>query len=183
MNADLTGGMSTASTLDRLMAACDLSHHGVDALLYGIKLSLRLEAELVVLNVIHQQDVDAVMRVRMVADQAPGDQYIGEMKQYRRSEMQKIIDAAGAPPGLCRMVFRVGVPYREILNAAEEEGVSLLVIGAKGHRDADRLLYGPTAEKLIRNCTIPLLMIPGPERRRGNGRETGAAAIDDGDGR
>ena len=52
-------------------------------------------------------------------------------------------------------------PAGEILQAAEDKLIDLLVIGTRGHRGLARLVLGSTAEELIHQARCPILTI-GP---------------------
>ena len=52
-------------------------------------------------------------------------------------------------------------PATEILRAAEDSLVNLLVIGTRGHKGLARLVLGSTAEELIHQARCPILAI-GP---------------------
>jgi nucleotide-binding universal stress UspA family protein len=52
-------------------------------------------------------------------------------------------------------------PAAQILQAAQDRSIDLLVIGTRGHKGLARLVLGSTAEELIHQATCPILAI-GP---------------------
>ena len=55
-----------------------------------------------------------------------------------------------------------GIPYEEILKFAAEKGISLIVIGTHGRKGLDRVLFGSTAERVVRNAPCPVLTVRMP---------------------
>jgi len=55
---------------------------------------------------------------------------------------------------------RVGDPAREILDLANNENMDMIVMASKGSKG--HFEYGSIAEKVSRNTTIPVMMIPVP---------------------
>ncbi|EMA23009.1 universal stress protein [Haloarcula amylolytica] len=56
-----------------------------------------------------------------------------------------------------------GVPYRAILDAIEEAGADLVVIGTHGRTGIDRYLLGSVAEKLVRTSPVPVITVRAPD--------------------
>jgi nucleotide-binding universal stress UspA family protein len=56
----------------------------------------------------------------------------------------------------------LGVPYEEILKKASEEKVDLVVIGTHGRAGIDHLLFGSTAERVVRKAACPVLTVRPP---------------------
>lgn len=55
-----------------------------------------------------------------------------------------------------------GVPYEEIIRAATEQESSLIVIGTHGRTGLDHLIFGSTAERVVRSAPCPVLTIRLP---------------------
>jgi nucleotide-binding universal stress UspA family protein len=56
----------------------------------------------------------------------------------------------------------VGVPYMEILSKAKEQNVSMIVMGTQGLTGVAHMLFGSTAERVVRNAKCPVLVVPLP---------------------
>lgn len=52
-----------------------------------------------------------------------------------------------------------GMPYREILRAAREFPADLIVIGTHGRTGVEHVLFGSTAEKVVRLAPCPVLTV------------------------
>jgi nucleotide-binding universal stress UspA family protein len=51
-------------------------------------------------------------------------------------------------------------PADVILWRAEEDGADVIVVGARGHGAAARLLLGSVADKVVRGAQVPVLLCP-----------------------
>jgi nucleotide-binding universal stress UspA family protein len=54
---------------------------------------------------------------------------------------------------------KIGIPLREILEAEEQEEVSVIVIGSHGKSNLEEMFLGSVSEKVIRRCKKPVLVI------------------------
>ncbi len=52
-----------------------------------------------------------------------------------------------------------GIPYEEILKKADVENVDLIVMGTHGRAGIDHLLFGSTAERVVRKAACPVLTV------------------------
>jgi nucleotide-binding universal stress UspA family protein len=57
-----------------------------------------------------------------------------------------------------RTLVRAGVPHREIVAAAREEGVDLIIMGTHGRGGLERFLVGSVADRVIRTASCPVLL-------------------------
>jgi nucleotide-binding universal stress UspA family protein len=84
------------------------------------------------------------------------------------SELQEFVESASlvgrsALPPHEGMVL-VGEPAAEIVALAGREHAQLIVIGAHGLSGYRKLLLGSTTEKVLRQTTVPVLVVPPPEQ-------------------
>lgn len=74
-----------------------------------------------------------------------------EMEKWDAEARRKVQDVQ-------RMVVR-GVPFVEIIRTAKETGADLIVIGTHGRTGIDHMLFGSTAEKVVRKAHCPVLTV------------------------
>ncbi len=52
-----------------------------------------------------------------------------------------------------------GIPYQEIISTAQEQKADMIVIGTHGRTGLDHVLFGSTAEKVVRKSLLPVLTV------------------------
>lgn len=60
-----------------------------------------------------------------------------------------------------------GEPHEEILRFAEENDIDMIVMGSHSRKGLDRVIFGSTAERVVRNAQRPVLTVglPLPGRK------------------
>jgi nucleotide-binding universal stress UspA family protein len=144
----------------KIMAAVDLSDYSAAIVRYSVWLAMRLDADLVLVSVINQRDLDMVQRAMTGYAAFSYPNYLTEQVQDRETKMKAIIEAVYPDMVDCSYLVQIGVPYRELLLAVESEKPSLMVLGTKGRSNLADVVVGSTARKLYRRSPIPLLTIP-----------------------
>jgi nucleotide-binding universal stress UspA family protein len=95
----------------------------------------------------------------MFRGEVPLELLRGRMEQYARESMEAFV--ADGFRGTENVETRIasGVPYREILREARETGADLIVIGTHGRTGVEHVIFGSTAEKVVRMAPCPVLTI------------------------
>jgi len=52
-----------------------------------------------------------------------------------------------------------GIPYDEIIRKADECGADLIIMGTHGRKGMDHILFGSTAERVVRGARIPVMTV------------------------
>jgi len=58
-----------------------------------------------------------------------------------------------------------GEPAAEIVRVARERGAGLIVISSHGRTGLGRILFGSTAESVVRHAHCPVLVVKPPSER------------------
>jgi nucleotide-binding universal stress UspA family protein len=148
-------------TITKIMVAVDYSDYSKATLNYATFLADSLNARLVVANVINQRDVEAISKVESVG--ITKEKFISDQKQDRTTKTDQLLKETGCQAIKVVEVFRVGVPWVELLEIVKAEGVDLVVMGTKGRTNIANTLFGSTAEKVFRRCPVPILSVRGKE--------------------
>jgi nucleotide-binding universal stress UspA family protein len=144
----------------KILAAVDLSEFSPGIVRYSGWLALQLNAELVLVNVISQRDLDMVHRTMIGYESFSYPDYLEGQEQSRMAQIKDLIET-NCPEGVkSRSLLRTGIPYQELLESIESEKAQLMVVGTKGRSNLADALVGSTARKLYRRSPIPLLTIP-----------------------
>lgn len=145
------------SKIQKIVSAFDMSDYSEKALEYACKLADDLKAELVIVNVLNQRDVDIVYKLtKQYINDMTVEDYIKGQEKDRIAIIDKLLKNKTTK---YRKIIKVGVPFVELINAIKEEKADLAVMGTKGRSNIVGAILGTTAEKMFRKCPVPLLSV------------------------
>jgi nucleotide-binding universal stress UspA family protein len=151
--------------VEDVLVPIDFSPNSLRALDFALSL-VDAEGEVCLLHVI---DADFLARL--------GEEGFSEtetattrLRQRAEERLQEIIQSiSGTKLQLDPMVV-IGKPFAEILRVAADLDFEMIVLGISGqhHGDIEEMLFGSTAEKVLRAARIPVVCVPAswsPSRR------------------
>lgn len=100
-------------------------------------------------------------RIYLAADE---DEQEGLLDDLRADAEAALEAAAGLVPDDADVTVEThlveGVPYREIVDAVDDLGADLVVMGSHGHRGREkRVNLGSTTERVVKEGEFPLLIV------------------------
>jgi nucleotide-binding universal stress UspA family protein len=84
------------------------------------------------------------------------DSYWEEAERLAGERAAEALDPLGAS---WRFEVRTGDPAVQLELSADEHGADLIVVGARGHSVAHRLLLGSVSARLVHHARLPVLVV------------------------
>ncbi|UJS18219.1 MAG: universal stress protein [Candidatus Jettenia sp.] len=147
------------TTLKKILCPIDFSPCSTYALNYAIDLSMKDQASLYLIYVI-ETHINNVGDVVKQIDLSLEDQQTDNLK----------IRLINLIPGKTREKIYVdtfivkGIPFVEIIKAAKDKQVDLIIMGTHGRTGLKHILIGSVAERVIQKAPCPVLSIRLPEQ-------------------
>jgi len=137
-----------------ILCPVDFSEHSERALGVALELAALTSAHLTIVHV-----VDAFLDA---ASRASGNREA--LESQTQQELQDLFAriSSGRERDTRRLAIAVAVgdPAEEILKQSVECESDLIVIGTQGLEGAERLVFGSTTERVLRESKLPVLAVP-----------------------
>lgn len=143
----------------RILVAIDFSQYSRAILDYAVRLASPLQADLVIVNVINQRDIDIVNKLSDSFTAMAPQEYIDQARQERLHAIDAMMGDLHLDPSRYRKIVKTGTPFVELIQAIHETESDLVVMGSKGRGNIAGVVFGSTAEKLFRRSPVPLLSL------------------------
>lgn len=142
-----------------ILVGMDFSRAARQALAHARTLARERDAVLLVLHVIEGHGIAELARLAEVPERVLRDR-LGHERRERLAETLRVAEP-GRDDVAVEPVIAWGRPFEEILKKAAEMSASLIVLGTAGHSaDLEKVLFGSTAEKVLRSAPCPVLCVP-----------------------
>jgi nucleotide-binding universal stress UspA family protein len=141
--------------LHSILVPIDFSVHSKNALKYAIPLAEQFGASLHLVFVVEPTVYAADLGFGQVV--LPGIEE--ELREKGAEELQALIEREIGERVVATCVVRTGSPHQEILTEAEEKHVDMIVVATHGHSGVEHMLFGSTADRIVRHAKCPVLTI------------------------
>ncbi len=133
----------------------DFSEGSLYALPYAVDMAKTHSAKLYMIHILY----DIASASGLSVPHTSLDQMYKELEASAKKELQNF--GWQKREELKDVEFTVvrGLPYDEILKFAKEKSVDLIVIGTHGKTGIDRVIFGSTAQRVVRHAQCPVLTV------------------------
>ncbi len=139
----------------KILFATDFSEISEYAFDYAVSLAGKFNAKLIIIHVINEP----VDLRGFYVPHISFDSIEREIALSAEKMMDKFCDRKLASFRNYEKLTVSGIPYEEILKKADEEQVDLIVMGTHGRAGIDHLLFGSTAERVVRKAICPVMTV------------------------
>ncbi len=141
--------------IKKILLPTDFSEGSIAVISYVLSLAGKYDAHIDILHIIHEfGDMTDFYVPHMSYDVIEK-----EMEDAARNNMENFCRENVEGKAKFEIHTRKGTPFLEIIQAARDLQSDLIVMGTHGRTGIDHILFGSTAEKVVRKSPIPVLTV------------------------
>ncbi len=142
----------------KILTAIDFSENSECAFDYALTLATQFNAELTIIHVINEP----VDLRGFYVPHISFEQLEKEIEDSAVKMMEAFCSSKLGTFSNYKTSIVTGIPYDEITATAAKMDASLIVLGTHGRTGLDRILFGSTAERVVRSAQCPVLTVRLP---------------------
>jgi len=151
---------SASLKLKSVLVPVDFSESSKKALAYAQAFARQFDAAIILLHVVEAIPWSADYGYGEVRGIGP-DEYLVKRCRTRLETLRRRQAEASSR---CRTTVRSGKAFDEIVKAAKELDVNLIILATHGYVGLDHMLLGSTVERIVRHAPCPVLIVRQHER-------------------
>jgi len=139
-----------------ILVPVDFSSCSVNALKVALGMATP-DGDLTLLHVIDENFIDDAV----AASLGSTDNIRERLRQQAESNFESMLEGLEVGNVDVEKMIVVGVPFVEILKIARDLDLPMIVMGIRGRSiPPEEMLFGSTAEKVLRGTRVPVLCVP-----------------------
>jgi nucleotide-binding universal stress UspA family protein len=148
--------------IKRILFPTDFSEGSAHAVPYVVDLTRHYGARLLVVHVIY----DVVKASGWYVPHVNMDELYTDLEKNAKKECERwCLEELRDYKEIEYHVLR-GVPHDEILKCADKHKTDLIVMGTHSRKGLDRIIFGSTAERVVRDAKCPVLTVGAPRQQK-----------------
>lgn len=144
--------------INKVLVPIDFSDYSKSALKYSITFAKQFNAELILIYVVEPVIYPPDFSMGQIAIPSVNT----EWDERAREELNKLAKNEIPADLKSKTIIKTGKPFVEIIDTASEEDVDIIIIATHGHSGVEHILFGSTAEKVVRKAPCPVLTLREP---------------------
>ncbi len=144
--------------INKVLVPIDFSDYSKSALRYAITFAKQFKAELILVYVVEPIIYPPDFSIGQIAIPTVNT----EWDERAREELNKLAKNEIPAELKSKTIIKTGKPFVEIIDTASEEDVDIIIIATHGHSGVEHILFGSTAEKVVRKAPCPVLTLREP---------------------
>jgi nucleotide-binding universal stress UspA family protein len=143
-------------TSPEVLVPVDFSACSVNALRVAIGMAAP-EGDVTLLHVIDQEFIDDAV----AASLGTSEEIRNRLKEQAEASFSSMLEGIDAGQVAIEKMIVIGLPFVEILKIARDLDLPMIIMGVRGRSTPpEELLFGSTAEKVLRGSRVPVLCVP-----------------------
>ncbi len=150
--------------IEKILVPLAFSRFSKGIIDYAADLAEATGAEMIIVNVIHSRDLEAVAKITSYGYHVDVSHYVDTLKKERREELKKLLENLSLADDKVSYTFCTGDPATELIEMVLDKQIDTVVMGVK-NRDIRHIFTGSVAEQMFRKCPVTLISVRDDEVR------------------
>jgi nucleotide-binding universal stress UspA family protein len=144
--------------IKKVLVPIDFSDYSKSALKYAINFAKQFNAEIILIYVVEPIIYPPDFSMGQIAIPSVNTEWDDRAKE----ELNKLAKNEIPSDLKSKTIIKTGKPFVEIIETASEEDVDVIIIATHGRSGVEHILFGSTAEKVVRKAPCPVLTLREP---------------------
>lgn len=144
--------------IKKVLVPVDFSDYSKSSLRYAVNFAKLFNAEIYLIYVLEPVVYPPDFSMGQIA--IPSVDF--EIDKRALEELTNLAKKEIPPHVKSHVVVKSGKPFVEIIETAVSEDIDLIIIATHGHSSIEHVLFGSTAEKVVRKAPCPVLTLREP---------------------
>ncbi len=144
--------------IKKVLVPVDFSDYSKSSLRYAVNFAKHFNADLYLVYVVEPMVYPPDFSMGQIAipsiDVEMDKRAVEELNNLAKKEIPAEIKS--------KVIVKTGKPFIEIIETASSENIDLIIIATHGHTGIEHVLFGSTAEKVVRKAPCPVLTLREP---------------------
>jgi nucleotide-binding universal stress UspA family protein len=144
--------------IQKILVPIDFSDYSKSALKYAVNFCKNCKADMFLIYVVEPVIYPPDFSMGQIAIPSVNS----EWDERARQELDKLAKEEIPSSVTVKTIIKTGKPFLEIIETAGELDVDLIIIATHGRSGVEHILFGSTAEKVVRKAPCPVLTLREP---------------------
>jgi nucleotide-binding universal stress UspA family protein len=144
--------------IKKVLVPIDFSDYSKSSLKYATEFAQKFNAEMILVYVVEPVIYPPDFSMGQIAIPSVNTEWDIKAKE----ELDKLAGSEIPNDVKVLTVIKTGKPFLEIIETAADEDVDIIIIATHGHSGMEHILFGSTAEKVVRKAPCPVLTLREP---------------------
>lgn len=145
-------------SIKKVLVPIDFSDYSKSALKYAVNFAKTFKADITLIYVVEPIIYPPDFSMGQIAVPSVNT----EWDEVAKEELNKLAKSEISNDVNVKTIIKTGKPFIEIIETAVEDNTDIIIISTHGHSGVEHILFGSTAEKVVRKAPCPVLTLREP---------------------
>lgn len=145
--------------IEKILVPIDFSDNSEKAIRYGIEIGRDRNASVSFLHVVNQRIIDAIQELNIRGYKGDFVSAVRKLVKEKENVLKQFVPTELLDGIQVEFIVRKGEVSEQIIKAAKELKIDLIIVGSRGHSALASILIGSVAQNIVHHAPCPVLIV------------------------